>query len=57
MCVSDAPAEDEVTTASEFEAAIESLVDDAVRNGVDLRGSWVCGTDDGEWEVMICELE
>lgn len=56
--MTDAPAEDEVTTASELEAAIESLVDDAVRNGVDLRGSWVCETDDdGEWEVMICELE
>jgi len=52
---------DEVTTDDEFEAALGDLIDAAVRNGVDLGGSWVYAGGDGggddRWEVMVHELE
>jgi hypothetical protein len=57
--MSGEPPADEVGTAREFEAALEGLLATAVRNDVDLRGSWVCETDDrpNDWEVIIYELE
>ncbi|MFC7057334.1 hypothetical protein [Halovenus salina] len=53
------PGDDAITSASEFEAAVGDLLAAAVRNGVDVRGSWVYNTDDGEdsWEVMVYKLE
>jgi len=53
------PPADEVRNPSGFEAALEDLLATAVRNDIDLRGSWVCETDDGRnnWEVIVHELE
>lgn len=51
--------DDEIASAGDFESAIGDLLDAALRNEVDVRGSWVCEPDDGpgDWEVMIHELE
>jgi phage pi2 protein 07 len=52
------PDEDEITSTGDFENAIEDLLDTAVQNEIDVRGSWVYKPDDerGDWEVMIYEL-
>lgn len=57
--MTDGPPVGDVTTAAEFEAALESLIATAIRNNIDIRGSWVCRTEDGsaDSEVMIYELE
>jgi len=50
---------DEITTASDFEAALGDLLDAALQNGIDPQGSWVYKDDnrDDNWEVEVYELE
>ena len=55
----DSPLDGEITTAGEFDAALEALLSAAARNDVDPRGSWEYrnGDDAEDWEVLIVELE
>ncbi len=55
--MSDGNGETDVTTAAEFEDALEDLLAAAARNDVDPRGSWVCDGTLGDWEVVVYELE
>lgn len=55
----DPPVDGEITTAQEFDAALETLLSAADRNGIDPRGSWEYrnGDDADDLEVLIVELE
>lgn len=58
--MSDGSETDTIATHDEFETALETLLTEAERNGVDPRGSWVCENDNAalsNWEVEIYELE
>lgn len=47
-----------ITDAAEFEAALATVVENAVEAGVDVRGAWAFETDGSHhnWEVEIVEL-
>jgi hypothetical protein len=49
----------EVTTEAEFDAALNLILDSAVSNGLDPRGSWVYRNGDShpDWEVLVAELQ
>lgn len=55
----DPPPGGEITTEAEFDAALERLLLQAARNGINPRGSWVYrnGSTAPDWEVMVLELE
>lgn len=46
------------TTDEEFDAALNSLLRAAYRNGVSVEGAWVSRNDGyPDWEILILELE
>lgn len=53
------PVDHDVTTDEEFEVALGKLLLEAVKNGIDLKGSWVYrnGEVAPDWEVTVVELE
>lgn len=53
------PSDWNVTTEAEFDAALEQLVENALENGVDPRGSWVYDTNGSslDLEAVIVELQ
>jgi hypothetical protein len=58
--MSDAPWTESLTTSTEFETALRTLLTAAEQNDIDIEGSWVYHADEAtepNWEVLICELE
>lgn len=58
--MSDDSGTDKITTAAEFQTALEELLTTARQNDIDLRGSWVYRNGDeslASWEVEIYELQ
>lgn len=53
--MSDIPNDGEITTVEEFDTAFGNLLSEAMRNGIDPRGSWVY-RNSGE-EVLDLEAE
>lgn len=52
--------DEDVTAADEFEAVLEDLLLAALRNDIDVRGSWVYDSHDGagpDLEVQFFELD
>lgn len=47
-----------ITTADEFNEALNDLMRTAYDNGVDIEGGWEClGSDeDADWDVVILEI-
>lgn len=56
---SDSPLDDEITTTEEFEAVLGDLLDVALQNDIDPRGSWEYRSNGShtDWEVMVVELQ
>lgn len=50
---------DDISTASDFDKALEELLTTAAENEIDPEGSWEYKPDDTQtnWEVLIYELE
>lgn len=53
------PDDSEVTSVDDFENVLNGLLNTAVRNEIDVRGSWVykSSDEDTKLEVLIYELE
>ncbi|MFC6862251.1 hypothetical protein ACFQGE_02105 [Halomicroarcula sp. GCM10025817] len=49
----------ELSTAADFEAVLAAVVEKAIKNDVDVRGSWEFQTRGSthDWEVEIIELD
>jgi hypothetical protein len=53
----DTPLDGDVTTAEEFETALDEIVRAATDSGVELEGGWTCNGHDGTvWDVVITEV-
>jgi hypothetical protein len=55
----DTPSDGPITTTEAFETALGELLDMAVEQDIDPRGSWVCrnGGEHPDLEVVVVELE
>ena len=54
---SDIPGE-RISTAEEFNEALNNLVQRAYANGVDVEGGWECRTTtaDPDWDIVVLEV-